>query len=147
MAAGGRGDPTYRALAGSDGRVRVELRRILLAHRDGAKLFSGTYLTDVSVLEAQEDPLAAMVEAGVELEVAIDASSVVYAYTVGAAIEEQAVRQTSVADDRYSVERREERLDPERFPMMTAAGRLALPEPGARFERNVRRLVAAFERW
>ncbi len=82
-----------------------------------------------------------------ELGVAIDASSVLYAYTVGAAIEEQAVRQTSVADDRYSLQRREERLDPERFPMMTAAGRLALPQPGARFERNVRRLVNAFERW
>jgi hypothetical protein len=28
---------------------------MLLAHRDGAKAFTGTYLTDVSVLEAQED--------------------------------------------------------------------------------------------
>ncbi len=124
-----------------------ELRRTLLAHRDGAKLFSGTYLTDVSVLEAQEQPLAAMIKAGVELEVAVDASAVIYAYTVGAAIEEQAVRQTSMADDRYSLERREERLDPERFPVMTAAGRLTMADPGTRFERNVTRLVAGFDHW
>ncbi|GAA3636035.1 hypothetical protein [Microlunatus ginsengisoli] len=56
-------------------------------------------------------------------------------------------RQTSLADDRYSLSQREQRLDPERFPLMTAAGRLAFPDPGARFERNVRRLVAAFEHW
>lgn len=125
----------------------LKLRRTLLAHRDGARLFSGTYLTDVSVLEAQEEPLAAMVAAGVKLEVAVDLSSMVYAYTIGATIEEQAIRQTSVADDRYSLARREERLDPDRFPMMTAAGRLVLPDPGQRFERNVHRLVAAFEHW
>jgi AcrR family transcriptional regulator len=125
----------------------LELRRILLSHRDGAKLFSGTYLADVAVLEAQEEPLAALVASGVDLEVAVDISGVLYAYTVGAAIEEQAVRQTSLADDRYSLSQREQRLDPERFPLMTAAGRLAFPDPGARFERNVRRLVAGFEQW
>jgi AcrR family transcriptional regulator len=125
----------------------LELRRTLLAHRDGARLFSGTYLTDVSVLEAQEEPLAAMVAAGVELEVAVDVSSVLYAYTIGATIEEQAIRQTSIADDRYSLKRREERLDPHLFPMMTAAGRLVLTDPGGRFERNVRQLIAAFEHW
>ena len=123
------------------------LRTELLAHRDGAKLFSGTYLTDVSVLESQEEPLAAMVAAGVELEQAIDMAGVLYAYVVGASIEEQAIRQTSVADDRYSLTHREERLDPDRYPLMTAAGRLVLPDPGTRFDRNVRRLVAGFERW
>ena len=74
-------------------------------------------------------------------------AGVLYAYVVGASIEEQAIRQTSVADDRYSLAHREERLDPDRYPLMTAAGRLVLPEPGTRFDRNVRRLVAGFERW
>ena len=57
------------------------------------------------------------------------------------------MRQASFADDRYTLANREQRLDPERYPMMTAAGRLVLPDPGTRFERNVRRLVAGFENW
>ena len=39
-------------------------RRALLAHRDGAKVFSGTYLTDPGVPEAQEDRFARMVSDG-----------------------------------------------------------------------------------
>ena len=35
-------------------RVRDDHRRALLSHRDGAKAFSGTYLTDVDVLQRQE---------------------------------------------------------------------------------------------
>jgi TetR/AcrR family tetracycline transcriptional repressor len=121
------------------------LRRTLLAHRDGARLFSGTYLTDVSILEAQEAPLASLVGAGVPLETAVEISSVLYSYTVGATIEEQSVAQTP--DDRYDLEQRELRLDPEKFPLVVAAGRLTFGDPGARFERIIRRLVSSFDGW
>ena len=42
-------------------------RRALLAHRDGARVFSGTYLTDPGVLEAQERGLAKMTGEGFTL--------------------------------------------------------------------------------
>lgn len=123
------------------------LRRTLMAHRDGARLFSGTYLTDVSILEAQEGPLAAIVSEGVGLDTAVEISNVLYAFCVGSTIEEQSVAQVSEADDRYSIETREQRIDPVRFPLVTAAGRLVFLAPEARFERSVRRLVASFADW
>lgn len=125
----------------------LALREVLMSHRDGARLFSGTYLTDVSILEAQEGPLASLVASGVALETAVEISGVLYSYTIGAIIEEQSVAQTSEVDDRYDLAQRERRLDPERFPMMTAAGRIAFGAPAARFERTVRRLIASFADW
>lgn len=125
----------------------LALRSTLLSHRDGARLFAGTYLTDVTVLEAQEAPLAAIVAAGVTLDTAIEIAGVLYSYTVGSAIEEQGVAQASTVDNRYDLEQRERRLDPERFPLMTAAGQLMFPDPATRFERSLRRLVAAFDEW
>ncbi|GAA4853159.1 TetR/AcrR family transcriptional regulator C-terminal domain-containing protein [Luteimicrobium xylanilyticum] len=124
------------------------LRATLLSHRDGARLFAGTYLTDVTVLEAQEPLLAALVDGGVDLDTAVEVSTVLYAFTVGATIEEQAVRQArSSGDARYDLPERERRLDAERFPLVTAAGRLSFPDPATRFDRAVRRLVASFDGW
>ena len=42
-------------------RSPASTRRILLSHRDGAKVFTGTYLTDTEMLRAQEEPLARMI--------------------------------------------------------------------------------------
>ncbi|GMA26474.1 TetR family transcriptional regulator [Luteimicrobium album] len=124
------------------------LRATLLSHRDGARLFAGTYLTDVTVLEAQEPLLASLVGHGLDLDTAIEVSTVLYAFTVGATVEEQSVRQVRASGDaRYDLTERERRLDHERFPLVTAAGRLSFPDPAARFDRAVRRLVASFEGW
>jgi TetR/AcrR family tetracycline transcriptional repressor len=128
-------------------RFASSLRSTLLAHRDGARLFSGTYLTDVSILEAQEVPLAALVSGGMSLETAVEISNVLYSFTVGSTIEEQSVSQSFAVDDRYDLANREQRIDPERFPFITAAGRLSFPEPGVRFDRIVRRLIASFADW
>lgn len=123
----------------------LALRSVLLAHRDGAKLFSGTYLTDVAVLQAQEQPLAALVSSGFPLEAAVDAANVLYSWVVGTTIEEQAVRQTA---DRYDLGVREQRLDPARFPLVTAAGRMTFGTgTDERFERVLARLVDAFAGW
>jgi AcrR family transcriptional regulator len=125
----------------------LALRSVLISHRDGARLFSGTYLTDVTVLEAQEQPLASLINSGISLPTAVEISNVLYSYTIGQTIEEQSIAQVSEFDDRYDLTRREQRLDPERFPMMTAAGRLAFGAPGLRFERIARRLIASFPEW
>jgi TetR/AcrR family tetracycline transcriptional repressor len=123
------------------------LRTVLLRHRDGATLFSGTYLTDVAVLEAQEKPLAAFVASGVPLETAVQVSNVLYNFTIGSCIEEQAVRQVSAVDDRYDLAERGRRLDAQRFPLMTAAGQLVFGNQEQQFVTTVRRLVAVFEHW
>ena len=92
-------------------------RRALLAHRDGAKVFSGTYLTDASVLKAQEEGLAALAAEGFAVRDIIRAFALLYNFTVGFCIEEQAVAQTAATgDDRYSLDRRARRLDQDRHP-------------------------------
>src|SRR5262249_11593502 len=81
-----RGPPWDQAMA----EFAAITRRALLSHRDGAKVFSGTYLTDASVLQAQEAGLAQMIQQGFTLAGVIRAYSLLYGFTVGFCIEEQA---------------------------------------------------------
>jgi TetR/AcrR family transcriptional regulator, tetracycline repressor protein len=109
-------------------------RRALLAHRDGAKVFTGTYLTDASVLEAQEEGLGQMIAAGFTLADVIRAWTLLYNFTVGFCIEEQAVAQTVASgDDRYSLARRAERIDISTHPLAAQAGPEIFGDPDARF--------------
>lgn len=67
------------------------LRTALLGYRDGARVFSGTRLTDYGHAEGQEALLAAFRRAGFELADAVLAFTTAYAFTTGFVIEEQAV--------------------------------------------------------
>lgn len=68
------------------------LRTALLGYRDGAKVFSGTRLTDYGHSEGQEALLGAFRRAGFELADAVLAFTTAYAFTIGFVIEEQAVQ-------------------------------------------------------
>jgi TetR/AcrR family tetracycline transcriptional repressor len=101
-----------------------EMRRMLLLHRDGAKMFSGTYLTDSSVFESMEFSLRKFVDAGFSIQDASCAFKTIYSYTVGFTIEEQAVYpKPGKRDPRYDPATRGRRIDPERFPLAVAAGK------------------------
>ena len=65
------------------------LRRSLLAHRDGGRLFAGRRLRDPSLLTAMPEPLRTLVEAGFSLEQAVTALQAVRDLTIGFVIEEQ----------------------------------------------------------
>ncbi|OXM49333.1 TetR family transcriptional regulator [Amycolatopsis alba] len=65
------------------------LRRMMLAYRDGAKVFAGTFMTDESLIVG--NPLQGRVDAGLEPYLAGRAFFTVYSYVVGFTIEEQAV--------------------------------------------------------
>jgi TetR/AcrR family tetracycline transcriptional repressor len=109
-------------------------RRALLAHRDGAKVFSGTYLTDPGVLEAQEDRFAQMIKQGFAVADATRAYSLLYSFTIGFCIEEQAAAQAAeTGDDRFSEARRAERLDKRTHPVIAAGGPQIFGDPDARF--------------
>src|ERR1700722_10592713 len=82
------------------------VRRALLSHRDGAKVFSGTYVTDVAVLQRQESMFEQMIADGFSGAQTVRAYSLVYSFTIGFCIEEQAVAQAvGSGDDRYSLSR------------------------------------------
>jgi len=122
-------------------------RRALLSHRDGAKVFSGTYLTDASVLRAQEAGLSQMIRQGFTLAGVIRAYSLLYSFTVGFCIEEQAVAQASASgDDRYSLARRAERLDGHTHPLAVQAGPEIFGDPDARFADLVGVIIDAASR-
>ena len=121
-------------------------RRALLAHRDGAKAFSGTYLTDVGVLQRQESMFAQMADAGFTLEDTVRAYSLLYSFTVGFCIEEQAVTPIESDDDRYSLARRAKRLDADRYPRVVESGPYIFGNADARFADLVDVIVGSIER-
>lgn len=123
---------------GLAGYARI-LREEYLAHRDGARTFSGTRLTDPDVLRAQEPWLQRVVEVGVPVADAVDAAALVSAFVVGFVIEEQERAQGGA--DRYSLEERSRRIGSD-VPLVQQAGQVIFADPDARFERLLGCLVA-----
>jgi AcrR family transcriptional regulator len=122
-------------------------RRILLSHRDGAKVFTGTYLTDTEVLRAQEEPLARMIAQGFSLANVMRGYSLVYCFVAGFCIEEQAVAQAAGAgDERFTLERRAERVGDGQTPLVLQAGPELFGDPDARFDDLVGVLIDAVDR-
>lgn len=108
-------------------------RATLLAHRDGARLFAGTYLTDPQVLIDQEAGLAWMVEQGFSVAATADTYAVLIGFVVGHCIEEQGRAQAGPG--RYDLSARDERVGAAAHPLITAAGRrLFDPDVDGRFE-------------
>jgi AcrR family transcriptional regulator len=97
-------------------------RRALLSHRDGAKMVSGTYLADPGLLRGQEAGLASLARQGFAVADAVRGYQLIYSFTIGFCIEEQAVAQAG--DDRYSLENRAERFADLVAILVDAVGRL-----------------------
>jgi len=120
------------------------LRTEYLAHRDGARTFSGTLITDPAALRAQEPWLRRWIGAGVSVTAAADATDLVTAFVVGFVIEEQE-RARSALDDpaRYAADDRDARLGTD-APLVAHTGHLRDGGPD-RFERQLRVLIAGID--
>ncbi|MEV6350331.1 TetR/AcrR family transcriptional regulator C-terminal domain-containing protein [Actinoplanes sp. NPDC051851] len=117
------------------------LRAEYLAHRDGARTFSGTLITDAEVLKAQEPWLRRWLAAGVSVDAAADATDLVTAFVVGFVIEEQERARSAEADPaRYSPEERDRRIGAG-APLVAETGH-ARRSGAARFERQLDVLIA-----
>jgi len=93
------------------------LRKTLMVYRDGARMVSGTRLTTTEPLKATEKISARLVASGFTLRETVVLLSTIYNYTLSFVMEEQAV--FPVPGERspfYSIEARNERLDPAMFP-------------------------------
>ncbi|WP_307853466.1 TetR/AcrR family transcriptional regulator C-terminal domain-containing protein [Kitasatospora sp. RG8] len=122
------------------------LRTALLGYRDGAKVFSGTRLTDQGHAEGQHALLGVLTRAGFELADAVQAFTTGYAYTIGFVIEEQAVH--PVPGERapgYDAEQRAAEIDPA-YELAAAAGQDFFGDFERRFERGLAVVVAGVER-
>jgi len=110
----------------------VTIRAELLRHRDGAKAFSGTTLTDPDVVRRQEYTLHNLISQGFALPDAVRGLLLINNFTIGFCVEEQAVRQvTASGDDRYL--RRAELIGPDTAPLAVEAGQVIFGEPDTRF--------------
>ncbi|WP_309238017.1 TetR/AcrR family transcriptional regulator C-terminal domain-containing protein [Streptomyces albidus (ex Kaewkla and Franco 2022)] len=118
------------------------LRRALLRYRDGAKVFAGTRLTDTGHAEEQEAHLRRLVAAGFSPDAAARASFIVFVFTEGFVIEQQAVH--PMPGERapgYDVTERAEALGPE-FPLAAQAGADLFGDYDARFEEGLSAVIA-----
>ncbi|MDI2125213.1 TetR/AcrR family transcriptional regulator C-terminal domain-containing protein [Yinghuangia seranimata] len=128
-------------------RMATGHRAALLRYRDGAKVFSGTYITDDTLLSRLEAPLAVLVDAGFTPVDAARAWGLVNSYVVGFTIEEQAVRPTPGQQDaRYASDTRAARLDTSRYPLTHQAGPVLHQGFDERFAFGLRVLLAGLER-
>ena len=106
------------------------LRRMMLAYRDGGKVFAGTYLADTDLIGPH--PLRRSIEAGLDEGLASRATFTVYCFVVGYVIEEQAVRpMAGEFDERYR----------------ESAGEAVLGDADARFEDGLAMVLSGARQW
>jgi TetR/AcrR family transcriptional regulator, tetracycline repressor protein len=123
------------------------VRAGLLGHRDGAKAFSGTTLTDPEVVRRQEITFAALLRQGFTLPDATRGLVLLHDFTIGFCVEEQAVSQAVAAgDERYSLGRRAELIGEENAPLAVEAGAVIFGEPDTRFSELVELLLDSVAR-
>jgi TetR/AcrR family tetracycline transcriptional repressor len=123
------------------------VRQELLGHRDGAKAFSGTRLTDPDLVRRQEFTFANLVRQGFTLAGAVRGLVLVHDFTIGFCVEEQAVSQAAAAgDDSYSPGRRAEMIGKDLAPLAVEAGWVIFGEPDTRFAELVDVLLTAIAR-
>ncbi|KQQ00010.1 MULTISPECIES: TetR/AcrR family transcriptional regulator C-terminal domain-containing protein [unclassified Rathayibacter] len=117
----------------------AHLRAVLLRYRDGARLFSGTYLIDDEAIGSMEVPLTRLTDAGFALIDALRAMQTLTAFVTGSVIEEQ---HRASAPERYTAARRHQRIDAERFPLTDAVSEAFVGAPDEAFAWGVETLVA-----
>ena len=115
------------------------LRAEYLAHRDGARTFAGTRLTDIEVLRAQEPLLARWTAAGRPLAEAVAAAELVTSFVVGFVVEEQERAQSAAV--RYDLRARDTALGDD-VPLVREAGRVLAGDREVRFDRHLDVLLA-----
>ena len=110
----------------------VTVRAELLGHRDGAKAFSGTTLTDPDVIRRQEGTFENLVRQGFTLADATRGLVMIHYFTIGFCVEEQAeVQVTASGDDSYL--RRAELIGADQAPLAVGAGDVLFGNADARF--------------
>ena len=123
-----------------------ELRQMLLRYRDGAKMFSGTYLTDSALYAPMDVALRKFTDAGFALPEAISGLATIYYYTVGFTIEEQAIYpRPGERNPQYDPDKRAERIDSAKFPLALAAGAALFSGFDERFEQGLQIIIRGLQ--
>ncbi len=118
------------------------LRETLLHYRDGARIFSGTYLTDAELYAPMEANLRRMTSAGFTLRQSVIGLGALYSYTIGFVIEEQAIQLApDEPNPQYDLAARERRVNKELYPLAAAAGAEIFTQHQGRFAEGLEVIV------
>ncbi len=123
----------------------LRFRAELLRYRDGARMVAGTHLKDTSVYAVMETALGVFAAVGVAPDEAAVCLKTVYDFVIGFTIEQQAViSPIGERDPRYSLQAREARMDPARYPLARSIGPTLFAQYDAVFERGLDLVIAGF---
>jgi TetR/AcrR family transcriptional regulator, tetracycline repressor protein len=115
------------------------LRKALLGYRDGARMVTGTKLTNTEYMKTAEAVGTQLIKAGFTLRQGVVLLSTVYNYTLNFVTEEQAVfPRPGERAENYNLEARSEELAGESLPLMRQAGPILFD----RFERRYKEGLA-----
>jgi TetR/AcrR family tetracycline transcriptional repressor len=118
------------------------LRKTLLAYRDGARMASGTRLTNTEPLKTTERIGARMVSSGFSLRAAVVLIGTIYNYTLSFTMEEQAVFPTpGKRSAKYSLEARVSWLDAATFPFHRQATSIIFDHYDRRFKEGLKLIL------
>ena len=119
------------------------LRRTMLSHRDGARVFAGTIAADPASLDVIESVLDAWREAGVPTADAAQRTALLRHFIVGFCIEEQALAELRDEPGHGQLEELKISADPARFPLTVQAFPAILTTPADdRFELGLRLMLS-----
>ena len=114
------------------------LRKTLLAYRDGARMVSGTRLTNTEYMKTVERIAARIVESGFTVRQAVVLLSTIYNYTLSFVMEEQAVFPLpNERSPQYDIAERNARLDPEEFPLLRQSGAILFDRFDRRYKEGL----------
>jgi TetR/AcrR family tetracycline transcriptional repressor len=114
------------------------LRKTLLAYRDGARMVSGTRLTNTEYMKTVEQIAARIVESGFTVRQAVVLLSTIYNYTLSFVMEEQAVfPRPNERSPQYDIAERNAKLDPEEFPLLRQSGAILFDRFDRRYKEGL----------
>jgi TetR/AcrR family tetracycline transcriptional repressor len=97
------------------------LRRSILSHRDGARVFAGTFAAEPATFDVTESALEALQDAGLSVADAAQRTILLRHFVVGFCIEEQELAQLRVGQDQTRRDELKAAADPARFPLTAQA--------------------------
>jgi TetR/AcrR family transcriptional regulator, tetracycline repressor protein len=114
------------------------LRKTLLVYRDGARMVSGTRLTDTVYMRTAERIAAKLVNSGFTIRQGAILLSTIYNYTLSFVMEEQAVfPKPNERSPQYNIAERKAKLDPGVFPLLRQSGSILFDKFDRRYKEGL----------
>ncbi len=119
------------------------LRKVLLSHRDGARVVAGSRFTNTVYMETMEAIGRRLIECGLSLRETVVLLSTIYSFAVAFVTEEQAVYPKPGRRCRkYDLGARNTLLHPKRFPLLRQSGKILFDRFDRRYRESLNLILA-----